>query len=75
MAKTLNARMVQKHDTETNWKKATNFIPKQAEIVIYDKDAAHDYIRLKIGDGTTAINALPFTTDASAIFVSTGLLG
>lgn len=62
MAKTLKARIVQKHDTEANWKKALNFIPKQAEIIVYDKDEIYDYIRLKVGDGTTKINDLPFTS-------------
>lgn len=62
MAKTLKARIVQKHDTEANWKKAINFIPKQAEIIIYDKDEIYDYIRLKVGDGTTKVNDLPFTS-------------
>lgn len=62
MAKTLKARIVQKHDTEANWKKAINFIPKQAEIIVYDKDDIYDYIRFKVGDGTTKINELPFTS-------------
>lgn len=62
MAKTLLGRVTHKHDTEANWKKALNFIPKQAEIIVYDKDDIYDYIRLKVGDGTTKINDLPFTS-------------
>ena len=34
--KKLNARIVHKHDVESNWLKATNFIPKQGEIIVYD---------------------------------------
>ena len=58
--KILNSRIVHKHDIEANWIKAANFVPKQAEIIIYDKDASHDYQRLKIGDGVTRVNELPF---------------
>lgn len=36
--KNLNARIVHKHDLEINWEKATNFIPKQGEIIIYDRE-------------------------------------
>lgn len=58
--KTLNSRIVHKHDTETNWDKATNFIPKQGEIVVYDKDSNYAYERFKIGDGITTVVNLPF---------------
>ena len=53
-------RFTQKHDIEENWKKAINFIPKQAEIIVYDIDDTHDYVRKKIGDGVTKVNDLPF---------------
>ena len=59
--KELKVRVQQKHDVEANWVKATSFIPKAGEIIIYDADATHSYPRLKIGDGTTTINALPFS--------------
>ena len=58
--KTLNTRIQHKHDTEANWLKATTFIPKQGEIIVYDIDETHDYERIKMGDGTTNVNALPF---------------
>lgn len=58
--KTLNTRIQQKHDIEANWLKAVNFIPKQGEIIVYDIDEAHDYERIKMGDGITNVNALPF---------------
>ena len=57
---TIKARIVQKHDTEENWLKATNFIPKQGEFIIYDKDDTYDIERFKIGNGTTNVNELPF---------------
>ena len=56
----IKARVVQKHDTEENWLKATNSIPKQGELIIYDIDSTHDIERFKIGDGITSVNNLPF---------------
>ena len=49
-----------KRDTEENWKKAINFIPKKDEVIIYDyKDTS----RIKIGDGVSKINDLKFAED------------
>lgn len=61
--KQFNGRIIQKHDSEANWEKATNFIPKAGEIIIYDTDETHHYCRIKIGDGSTLINNLPFSTE------------
>ena len=61
--KQINGRITQKHDSEANWGKATNFIPKAGEIIIYDADETHHYCRIKIGDGSTLINNLPFSTE------------
>ena len=60
--KNFNARIVHKHDTEANWNTATSFIPKQGELIVYDKDSTYDYERIKIGDGVTNVNSLPFAT-------------
>lgn len=65
--KTLNSRIVHKHDTEANWLKAINFTPKQGELIIYDKDANYNYERAKIGDGQTNVNNLPFIVDTSTL--------
>ena len=62
--KTFNTRIVHKHDTEANWLKAVNFIPKQGEIIVYDIDTTYTYERFKIGDGKTLVSALPFANDA-----------
>ena len=43
-----------KKDTTINWSKAKNFIPKENEIIVYT-DAG-----MKIGDGKTLVNDLPF---------------
>lgn len=58
--KNIKTRIVHKHDVETNWLKATNFIPKQGELIIYDVDANYTYARFKIGDGVSNVNNLPF---------------
>ena len=58
--KMFNTRIIQKHDIEVNWEKAINFIPMQGEIIVYDIDETYNYERVKIGDGTTKINDLPF---------------
>ena len=61
--KILNGRIQQKHDTEVNWTKAANFIPKVGEIIVYDVDANYSYERIKIGDGTRNVYNLPFVND------------
>ena len=58
--KTFNTRIIHKHDTAEHWGSATNFIPKQGEIVVYDIDENYSYERFKIGDGITNVNNLPF---------------
>ena len=68
--KTILSRIVHKHDTEANWLKATNFYPKQGEIIVYDIDSTHTYERFKIGDGKTLVSALPFANDTKVDKVS-----
>ena len=48
------------HNLEINWEQQTDFIPSQGELIVYDIDNTHSYERLKIGDGTTNVNSLPF---------------
>jgi len=42
--------------------KAVNFTPLKGEIIIYSKDENYDYDRIKIGDGISNVNSLPFIT-------------
>lgn len=63
--KNITSRIQQKHDTAANWAKATTFIPKKGEIVIYDAEyntsgVQTQAVRFKIGDGSRTINNLPF---------------
>lgn len=58
--KNIKSRLIHKHDVEANWSLAENFIPKQGELIVYDIDENYDYERVKIGDGITNVNGLPF---------------
>lgn len=55
--KTLKTRIQNKRGTTAEWATGTapNFVPKDGEIVAYT-----DVHRIKIGDGTTKVSALPF---------------
>lgn len=67
--KMFNTRIVHKHDIESNWNKAVNFIPKNGEIIVYDADENYSYPRIKVGDGVKNINSLSFITDALEEYV------
>lgn len=58
--KNIKSRIIHKHDTQANWVKATTFIPKQGELIVYDVDDNYTYERFKIGDGATVVSDLPF---------------
>lgn len=58
--KTLNGRVISKHDIEENWWLAENFTPQMGEIIVYDPDENYNYSRIKIGDGVQNVNDLPF---------------
>ena len=64
-ASTIKTRIQLKNDTEENWNKAINFIPKQGEVIIYSTDDAHPFSRLKVGDGFTTVINLPFIDAAT----------
>ena len=58
--KSIKARVQHKHDTQENWDKAVNFIPKDGEMIVYDVDAANSEPRIKFGNGTDVVSDLPF---------------
>ena len=62
--KKLLGRIVHKHDVQSNWEKATAFIPMKGEIIVYDIDDNYSYERFKIGDGKTLVSSLPFADGA-----------
>ena len=69
--KVLSSRIVHKHDSAEHWNLAKNFVPKQGELIVYDIDSQYSYERIKIGDGKTNVNSLPFVDDA----LRTALIG
>ena len=62
MSLNINARVKHKHDVEANWQTKSDFVPLAGELVIYNADESNDKPRLKIGDGVSDINELPFFT-------------
>lgn len=68
--KSLQARIQNKCDTTANWEKATNFVPKKGEIIVYSDGGGTGVPKMKVGDGTTVVGSLKFITatvpDASA---------
>ena len=61
--KELKSRLLQKHDTEENWNKATNFVPKAGEIIVYDGDNP----KIKIGDGAKTVTNLEYASNVVII--------
>lgn len=55
--KNFKARIVNKNGTSAEWEKATSFVPKKGELILYT-----DLNKIKIGDGVTKVNDLPFLT-------------
>jgi hypothetical protein len=62
-----------KIETAQDWEKAKNFIPKKNQIIIYDGITENGkYIELpkiKIGDGETKVNDLPFETSTTISYI------
>lgn len=65
--KILKTRVLMKTDTTANWSKATNFIPKAGEIIVYSDDAR----KIKVGDGTTKVSALKFVSQDELAKITT----
>ena len=72
--KTLKVRSQQKNDTKANWDKATNFAPLKGEITVYS-----DENKIKIGDGSTKVTALPYldaqNAEAMHCYTTSGTAG
>lgn len=58
--KQISARTQQKIDLTANWEKATNFIPKKGEIIVYSDGGGTGVPKMKVGDGTTKVGSLKF---------------
>ena len=64
--KILNSRIILKHDTVEHWGQAVNFIPRRGEIIIYEDNNNHSLVGMKVGDGETQVDILPFITESIA---------
>lgn len=64
--KQLNIRITQKIDTTANWAKATNFVPKKGELIVYSDGGGTGVPKFKVGDGTTTVGELEFSAAAHA---------
>lgn len=58
--KQISARTQQKIDLTANWEKATNFIPKKGEIIVYSDGGGVGIPKMKVGDGATKVGSLKF---------------
>ena len=65
--KQISARTQQKIDLTANWEKATNFVPKKGEIIVYSDGGGTGIPKMKVGDGATKVGSLKFiTVDSNA---------
>ncbi len=61
--KSVTGRLLQKRDTTANWNAARGFVPMLGEIIVYEDRDVVDGVNIpgiKIGDGTTYVQDLPF---------------
>lgn len=72
--KSLQARIQNKCDTTANWEKATNFIPKKGEIIVYSDGGGVGIPKMKVGDGTTKVGSLKFADEGQYLLLTGGKL-
>lgn len=65
--KSLQARIQNKCDTTANWEKATNFVPKKGEIIVYSDGGGTGIPKMKVGDGTTVVGSLKFIESGKSL--------
>lgn len=61
----MRARISQLHRTAAEWNKLPDFVPMQSELIVYDPDSQYSYARIKVGDGVTKLQKLPFIVDSA----------
>lgn len=60
MPKTLQTRIQQKYDFESNWKNVeSTFKPYKGEVIVYASDTT-DAPKIKVGNGSSYLGSLPF---------------
>lgn len=75
MSKILNTRIQQKYDKESNWATVeSSYIPYNGELVVYSFDT-DEPPEVKIGDGESVLEDLPFIYDADVPIPDPVLVG
>ena len=70
MTGTFKTRIISKNEPPAVWAAATDFVPFEGELIVYNKDE-NSPPRLKIGDGESNVDNLPFVAgDANSITYS-----
>lgn len=72
--KSLNTRIQNKCDTTANWEKATNFVPKKGEIIVYSDGGGTGIPKMKVGDGATKVGSLKFADEGQYLPLTGGTL-
>lgn len=72
--RSLNTRIQNKIDTTVNWEKATNFVPKKGEIIVYSDGGGTGIPKMKVGDGTTKVGSLKFADEGQYLPLAGGTL-
>ena len=72
--KSLQARIQNKCDLTANWEKATNFVPKKGEIIVYSDGGGTGIPKMKVGDGTTKVGSLKFADEGQYLPLAGGKL-
>lgn len=72
--KQISARTQQKIDLTANWEKATNFVPKKGEIIVYSDGGGTGIPKMKVGDGTTKVGSLKFADEGQYLPLAGGTL-
>lgn len=63
----MKARISQLHMTEAEWQKHSSLIPEPGEFIVYDSDAEHAHVRVKVGDGVHNIEELDFFVESTIL--------
>lgn len=72
--RSLNTRIQNKIDTTANWEKATNFVPKKGEIIVYSDGGGTGIPKMKVGDGATKVGSLKFADEGQYLPLAGGKL-
>lgn len=72
--KQISARTQQKIDLTANWERATNFVPKKGEIIVYSDGGGTGVPKMKVGDGASKVGSLKFADEGQYLPLAGGTL-